>query len=157
MNNYGNQQVFVADPDAPFSKGFAFVFCCGVIYLIGYFIWEFLSGWGTYPFPFNYSVGFYYYMVSGFVGLFTTPYGWGEEMYDVLRYSQITPYENLNSVIIWMAEFVYAIVAGYAVYKILGVISYLVYEFRLVRWMIFLPAIIGAAIFFALWLFEKPA
>ncbi|MFM5560137.1 hypothetical protein [Aeromonas rivipollensis] len=156
MSYYGGQRVVVVDPNSPFAQGALFVFSCGILYLLGYFFWMFLSQWGTYQFPLNYSVGFYYFMVSGFVGLFTTPYDWGREIYRALEYFQITPYENLNTVLILSVEAVYTVIAAFVVYKILSLIAYLIYTFRFVRWMIYLPAIIGSVSFFILWLFEKP-
>lgn len=156
MSYYDGQRVIVVDPDSPFAQGASFLIVCGILYLLGYFFWMFLSQWGTYQFPLNYSVGFYYFMVSGFVALFSTPYDWGREIYRTLEYFQITPYENLNTVLIWSVEIVYAVIASFVVYKILSFIAYLIFTFRFVRWMIYLPAIIGLVLFSILWLFEKP-
>jgi len=156
MSYFGPQQVVVVDPESPFAKAVILFATCAFLYGIGYAFWWFLSQWATYPFPLNYSVGFYYFIVAGFVGLFTTPYDWGKELYSTLHYAYITPYENLNSVLIWSVEIIFTVIAAYVIFKIICAITYVFFSFRAVRWMVYLPAIIGVLAFVGLWLFEKP-
>lgn len=140
------------------GEGFVILFFLGTVCLMIYVgvssLWNYLEHWHAYSAPYNYIAAFYYFVVHGFISLFTFPYKLGVDFFDYLKWFDLTPYKNINLITSWFLKLSYIVITAVLVWQALKVV-YRLLTFGVTKVILFFPAILGVLSFCFMWLFER--